>query len=81
MTREELERLVWRYTHRDFRVERKDGTRLILVREEPSGRAVLSPLAALSDEQLFAELPELVRDECKESFSAYLAGKKTQRSA
>lgn len=81
MTREELERAAWRYTPRDLRVERKDGTRLIVRRNPTTERAELIQLGLLPDADLFAALPAVVQAECRESFSAYLAGKKTQRSA
>lgn len=81
MTREDLERAAWRYTSRDLRVERKDGTRLIVRRNPATQRAELIQIECLPDADLFAALPDVVQDESKESFSAYLAGKKTQRSA
>jgi hypothetical protein len=81
VSREELERLVWRYMPRDLRVERKDGTRLIVRRNASTQRAELIQLAVLPDADLFAALPAVVQDECKESFSAYIAGEKAQRSA
>lgn len=81
MSREELERLVWRYTPHDLRVQRKDGTRLIVRRNPTTKRAELMHLGVLPDADLFGSLPAVVQEECKESFSVYVAGEKKQRTA
>lgn len=81
MNREELERAAWRYTPRDLRVERKDGTRLIVRRNPKTDQPELTQIGFLPDAELFAALPDVVRVECKESFAKYVAGKQTQRTA
>lgn len=68
--RQQLEALVWKHTHRDFRGKREDGTKVILVntgagpfRGQGSYGTESWPLSKLTDEQLCYQLPRSVREQ------------------
>jgi len=62
--RKQLESLVWRHTHRDFKGKREDGTRCVnhLV---PEYGTCSVPLASLTDAELLGKLPARVRAEVR----------------
>lgn len=65
ITRKNLEALVWRHTHRDFR-GRTDGVRHVLTQNPTHGGTESWPLSAFTEEQLMTKLPRSEREQLEE---------------
>lgn len=61
MTREKLEDLVWKHTHKDYKGIGEDGTRTVLHRSCTHGTCIV-PLSSLTEIQLQQKLPAKVRE-------------------
>ena len=58
--RAELERLVWKHTHKDFK-GKLEGAKTVLIGVPTKGTCIVL-VASLTEEQCLAKLPAKVRD-------------------
>ena len=60
-TRKQIEALVWKHTHRDYRGKLEDGTKTVL-RMGRNGGTELAALSQMTTDELLAKLPRAVRE-------------------
>jgi hypothetical protein len=77
-TRKKLEALLWKHTHRDYRLKRANGEKCVLHNEVGHGTCLV-PIASLTDEQVLEKLPKLVREQLTQVGKVHAAPPQAER--